>query len=159
MFLSAFTANTSRITALQYIAKNKTDERDRKRRRLQATELESDNPLFLYYHCLTVNSYQLSVWLQDQEPYTLWEEYYSVLLNISSHICKDSIEKGMEITTEHCIFQSSKLYKSLQKNALCHHKILQPLFLLLFCSIALNKPKLALEHRKTDEQSAKCFLS
>lgn len=46
MFLSAFTANTSRITALQYIAKNKTDERDRKRWRLQATELESDNPLF-----------------------------------------------------------------------------------------------------------------
>lgn len=118
---------------------------------------------FFILSLTTVNSYQFSVWFQDQQLYTLWHEYYSVLLNISSHICKDNIEKNMEITTKCCIFLSSKLYKSLQKNSLCHHKIQQPLFLLLACSIAYNnkkKPnKLALVYRNIHEQSAKYFLS
>lgn len=66
--------------------------------------------IHLFILSLTVYSYQLSVWLPDQQTYTQDDEYNLVLLNISSYIFKDNVEKGMEITTKHCIFQYSKLW-------------------------------------------------
>lgn len=45
MFLSAFTANTSSTTALQFIVKNRQMNGIKKRGRLQTVELQSEKPI------------------------------------------------------------------------------------------------------------------